>query len=171
MKNEVRYEENPFIEELVIRKKGKRVTVSPFGSQNQVLLNQETGEIKGTSVTTFREVDDEQFIKLFTQNIALTFNLGSAGIKAFNLLGYALQKAIREDRVSLDKYLLKEFLSEDDHVNLKLSEPTMMRGLKELEKAKIIAKTIKRGDYFVNPAFVFNGDRISFTNIIERKRK
>ncbi|WP_259272006.1 hypothetical protein [Klebsiella pneumoniae] len=38
-----------------------------------------------------------------------------------------------------------------------------------MEKAKIIAKTMRQGRYFINPNFVFNGDRIAFTTVIERK--
>ena len=46
----------------------------------------------GTHVTTFKRVDSEQFVKLFTANIGLTFDLSSAGIKAFNVLLWAVQK-------------------------------------------------------------------------------
>ena len=62
--------------------------------------------------------------------------------------------------------MLQDFLAQSD---LKLSFATFMRGLKELEDAKIIAKHRKRGDYFINPNFVFNGDRIAFSTVIEKK--
>ena len=29
---------------------------------------------------------------------------------------------------------------------------------------------MRHGRYFINPNFIFNGDRIAFTNVIERKR-
>ena len=48
---------------------------------------------------------------------------------------------------------------------------TFKRGINELEKASIIAKTLRKGRYYINPNFVFNGDRIDFTNLIERKAK
>jgi hypothetical protein len=47
----------------------------------------------------------------------------------------------------------------------------MKRGLAELEKARIIAKTLRQGRYFINPNFVFNGDRVAFTTLIERDRR
>jgi hypothetical protein len=37
-------------------------------------------------------------------------------------------------------------------------------------KGQIIAKNVKSGFYFINPNFAFNGDRIAFTQIIERKK-
>lgn len=171
-KAEVRYKENPFLEALHVTTAGKRVTVNVMGGDENILVNQSTGEVKGTMVTTYKAVDDEQFIKLFSQNIALTFDLTKAGIKAFNVLVFGVQNAIRTDIVSLDKYLLEDFITlhKDRNPPLNLSEATFMRGLKELEKAKIIAKTMRRGQYFINPSFVFNGDRIAFTTVIERKK-
>ncbi len=163
-----RYEENPFIDGMVVPLKGQRVRVSRLGSDDNVLVNQSTGETHGTHVTTFKRVDSEQFVKLFTSNIALTFELGSAGIKAFGVLLWTLQdRTINKDLVPLDKFVLDDFLKEK---KLALSLPTFARGLAELEKAKIIAKHVRQGFYFINPNFVFNGDRIAFTTVIERKR-
>ena len=48
---------------------------------------------------------------------------------------------------------------------------TFKRGLAELETAKLIAKTVRKGRYFVNPSFVFNGDRVAFSTVIERKKE
>ncbi|MFY0838350.1 hypothetical protein ACA371_28650, partial [Klebsiella pneumoniae] len=53
---------------------------------------------------------------------------------------------------------------------LRLSLATMKRGINELEKAKIIAKTMRKSFYFINPNFLFNGDRVAFTTVIERER-
>lgn len=39
------------------------------------------------------------------------------------------------------------------------------------ENAKIIAKHLRAGDYYINPNFVFNGDRIAFSTVIERKKR
>lgn len=170
----VRYKENPFIDALQVTTKGKKVTVNVMGGDENVLVNQSTGEIKGTMVTTYRKVDEAQFVKLFTQNIAMTFDLKAAGIKAFNVLMFSVQNKIKTDLVPLDKYTLEDFITyhedQDPPVTLKLSEATFMRGLKELEKAQIIAKSVRRGSYFINPSFVFNGDRIAFTTVIERKK-
>ena len=168
---EIRYKQNPFLDFLDIQTAGKRVSVNVMGSDDNVLVNQATGEVKGTVVTTFKQVDDEQFLKLFTKNIAHTFDLKAAGIKALSVLAFAMQDRIKCDRVTLDMYLVADFIEahKDRDPPIKLSESTFMRGLKELENAQIIAKAQKRGDYFINPAFIFNGDRIAFNMIIERK--
>ncbi|HGJ5866392.1 hypothetical protein QE197_24725 (plasmid) [Arsenophonus nasoniae] len=167
-----RYKENPFIEGMVVPIKGKKIQLSKLGKDNNVLVNQYTGEIYGTHITTFKKVDTEQFVKLFTANIALTFGLNSAGIKAFNVLIWAVQfKAIAKDQVDLDSIALEDFLEahKDNNPSIKLSLATFKRGLNELENALIIAKTLRPGRYFINPNFCFNGDRIAFTTLIEKK--
>ncbi|MCV5480042.1 replication/maintenance protein RepL, partial [Escherichia coli] len=65
------------------------------------------------------------------------------------------------------------FISKNNKENkkIRLSMATFKRGINELEKASIIAKTLRKGRYYINPNFVFNGDRIAFTNLIERKAK
>lgn len=167
----VRYKENPFLKQLtkslVIKK--RKIQVTPMGGDNNVLLNQDTGEVLGTHVTAIRPVDTAQFVKLFVKNIALTFDLSSAGIKAFNVLMWAIQNtALAKDFVVLDGEALEDFMEEHKEQNLKLSKATYKRGLNELEKAQIIAKSTRAGFYWINPNFVFNGDRIAFTTIIQR---
>ncbi|EJI4858805.1 replication/maintenance protein RepL [Salmonella enterica] len=169
-----RYKENPFLKDMVIPVKDRKIQISPLGKDNNILVNQSTGEIIGTHVTTYKKVDGEQFIKLFTANIGLTFDLTSSGIKVFTVMLWAVQnRAITKDQVDLELLTLEAF--HEAHANdskpLKLSESTYRRGLTELCKAQIIAKSVKLGRYFINPNFVFNGDRIAFTTLIERKRE
>jgi len=151
----------------------KQVRVSRLGKDNHVLVNNETGEELGTHVSTYKKVDTEKFVKLFTANIALTFDLNAAGIKSFNVLLWAVQNtAVQKDLVALDSYQLEDFIKahEGKEPPLKLSLTTFKRGLAELEKAKVIAKAVRQGWYYINPAFIFSGDRIAFTTIIEREK-
>ncbi len=165
-----RFETNPFIADMVVPLKGRQVRLCPLGKDNNVLVNQSTGEERGTHVTTYKKVDGAQFVKLFTANIALTFDLTSPGIKAFSVLIWAVQhKAISKDEIHLDVHVLEDFLKVyETSKKPKLSKETFKRGLAELVKAQIIARTLRQGIYFINPNFVFNGDRIAFTTLIER---
>lgn len=169
-----RYKTNPFLNEsgsLFIPTSTKQIKVVPLGKDENVLVNQSTGEVMGTHVTTYKKVDSQQFIKLFTSNIALTFNLIAAGIKALSVVVWSVQhRALSKDQIDLDSFVLSDFLDTNKNVDppLKLSKATFGRGLADLEKANIIAKTMKQGRYFINPNFIFNGDRIAFTTIIER---
>lgn len=167
-KEVVRYSESPFRDDLIVPKRDKQIRLSRLGRDDNVLVNNVTGEMQGTHVTTFKKVDSERFVKLFTQNIGLTFDLKAAGIKAFTVLMHTMQeKSLEKDLVPLDKFVLEDFV---EKTGKKMSLPTFWRGLAELEEAKIIAKNIRAGWYFINPNFVFNGDRIAFTQVIERQR-
>lgn len=162
-----RYKENPFLQDLDLTVSSKRILISPMGKNDHVLVNQSTGEVTGTNVVTYKKVDNEEFVKLFSRNIALTFDLTSAGIKALNVLIWAVQNtAIQKDIVALDHLAFEDFMLSNPE--LKLTLRTFQRGLSELEGAKIIAKTMRKGFYYINPNFVFNGDRIAFTTLIER---
>jgi len=168
-----RYKINPFVEDMIVPIKGRQIKLSKLGRDDNVLLNQSTGEILGTHVTTYKKVDGDQFIKIFTANIGLTFDLSSAGIKTFGVLLWVVQnKAISKDEVDLDTLILDDFVLSHavSKKPLSISSATFKRGLNELEKGQIIAKTMRKGRYFINPNFVFNGDRVAFTTIIERNK-
>ena len=163
----VRHKENPFLANLVVKTKGRRIDVSPIGSESSVLVNQHTGEIKGTHVTSFKQVDDAEFIKVFTANISLTFDLNQAGRKVFDMLLHVMQQqAISKDQVYLDNQTREDFVKEH---KLKLASSTMYRGIDNLIQRSILAKSTRTNIYFINPAMIFNGDRIAFTTLIERR--
>lgn len=167
-KNIVRHKENPFIQDLDIKIRSKQIKVTKLGKQDNInLVNEDTGEHQGTFIGTTKRVDEEQFLKLFTSNIAMTFDLNAAGIKAFNVLCFVMQNtAIEKDKIFIDKFVLEDF--NESHKKA-LSKAVLYRGLTELIKAKIIARSQREGEYFINPNFCFNGDRIVFTTIIEKK--
>lgn len=165
MSNE-RFTQNPFARDLVIPLKNKQVQISVLGSDNNIVINQETGEyLGGTSVITYKKVDQTQFIKLFTENIKLAFELTQAGQKALYVLFWAVQNETGRDLVLLDSYTLEGFLKV--HPELKMSLPTFKRGLAELVKSQILAMNTRKGFYFINPNFIFNGDRVAFATVLE----
>lgn len=164
----IRYDHNPFLSDMVLNTKSKQVRVSALGKDDNVLVNQSTGEVQGTNVVTYKQVDDAEFIKLFSANISLTFDLNKAGHKTLNLLIWSVQKtAISNDIVTLDKYTWQDFHKE--HELKAFSLAVFKKGLNELEDSQIIAKAQRAGDYYINPNFIFNGDRIAFTKVIEKK--
>ena len=163
-----RFKENPFIDEMIIPMGTKSVKLQSLGKNDNIIVNQGTGESMGTAITTYKKVDADQFVKLFVGNIALTFDLNSAGIKAFNVLMWMVQyKAIAKDLVYLGEPEMDDFLKENPNIK-EFKRATFSRGLKQLVDAKIIAHAQRQGMYFINPSFCFNGSRLAFTNIIEK---
>ena len=163
----VRHTKNPFLAGFMVETRGKQVAVTALGAHNNVeVVNRNTGEVQGTQVVTYKKVDSAEFVKLFAKNIALTFDLGSAGIKAFNVVIWQVQTyGMNTDMLTIDSLTMGEF---NRYHEKTLSIATLKRGLGELEKAKIIAKAARRGQYYINPNFVFNGNRIIFSTCIER---
>jgi hypothetical protein len=77
------------------------------------------------------------------------------------------QNTISKDVVCLDKYALSDFL--EAHPRIKsYTFRTLQRGLNELVNCQILARHYHQGSFYINPYFMFNGDRIAFTTVIER---
>ena len=167
-----RYEVNPFMENMFIPRRNKQVRIFPIGD-NRAIVDTETGEVTrggGMHGVIYKQVDGQEFVKIFTKNIKLMFDLTGAGYKAFYVLMWAVQNdAIAKDEVGLDSVTLDRFLKSEVDAT-RTSIPTFQRGLAELEKAQIIAKTLRKGFYFINPNFIFNGDRMAFTTLFEKRK-
>ena len=171
---EKRYEINPFTSDLDLQVGTKNVRISSLGKDENILINQKTGEALGTHIVARKKVDQESFVKTFANYMAFTFELSKAGNKALRVVMWAMKEtSINKDSVLLDKLTLSDFLKDHknyDNKDLQLSYPTFMRGLSELEKSKIIAKSLRGAVYFINPQVMFNGDRIAFTTLLEREK-
>lgn len=165
-----RFRKNPYDENFQINAKSKQISLK---SNNSPLLLDKNGEIEMTHVVTYREVDEEEFLKLFTKNLSLIFNLSSAGNKALIVVCFVIQKyAVNEDVISLGRYIFREFIEEyGSRLYVDFTEPTFQRGVKDLIEKNVLAKTITPGRYFINYNVVFNGNRFTLTDIIQKKNK
>jgi hypothetical protein len=148
-----KYEKNPFIEAITIKTRAKKLTVA----RGSTIVDMNTGEIEGlTEVAQLVEVDEGQFIKLFTKDLAIWFDLNKSGIRVFGCLLAAVQaSAIGRDIVYIahDSEAVKEF---------GMSKQTFYRGLEELLTKGFIARHRSESWYFINPAMFFNGNRARF---------
>ncbi len=165
-----RHEINPFLVGMDVTVGSSQVRISTLGKDDNIMINQSTGEVTGTHIVARKKIDKTKFVKTFADYISFTFDLTKAGNKALRVVMWAIKEnAIGKDQVVLDKYTHEAFMSHhsDQEPPLVLSKPTFGRGLGELEKAKIIAKAKRIGTYFINPNCIFNGDRVAFTTILE----
>jgi hypothetical protein len=146
------YAENPFAKELVVPVRTKKY--SNTSGEKMMLVSQDTGEIRPAGFWTAKKVDEEQFVKLFAKGVKAFADLTNAGVKVFELLYIEIQKNINQDKI---------YLSFDPSFEEKgLSERSYYRGLNELIEKNFIASTVKVGWYFVNPQYLWNGDRLVF---------
>ena len=155
------YEVSPFI--LNVKVRTKKI-INKTG--DMMLVSQETGEITApiAGFWSGKAVDDEPFVKLFISGVKALKELTPAGTKAFALMYEAAQSAIGKDRVYIS------FNSVDQNKN-KMSRATFTRGFSELVEKEFLAPCVDLNWYFINPAYIFNGDRLAFVQEYRRKSK
>lgn len=148
-----KYELNPFLDGFTVKTKGKRVTVARGCS----LIDRSTGEIEGvTEIAQIIDVDEGQFVKLFTRDIAIWFDLNRSALRVFGVFLITIQNnAIGRDLVFVDH--ISDHAKEFD-----MSKQTFYRGVDELITKGFIARHRSAGWYFINPAMFFNGNRARF---------
>ena len=147
-----RYERNPFVSQANIRPAYKRIS-SKDG--NQTMIIRETGEIVAPVGFWYtKEVDKTQFVKLYVNGVKEFKNLTAAGTRVFEVLYFRVQEAIGKDQIWLT------FPNIDQKIT-PMGETTFYRGMKELLDKGFIAESFTPGLYFLNPDFMWNGDRLA----------
>ena len=161
-KGKERFEKNPFLSGAEVATKTRRVTNK---RGDMMLVNSNTGEIQ-TQIAGFweaEEVDSTKFVKLFIRGVKALKELTGAGTKVFEVLYINVQENIGKDRVLMS-------FAEVDQALTPMSESTFMRGMRELVEKKFIAATPTLGVYWLNPDFVWNGDRLAFVKEYRKKQ-
>jgi hypothetical protein len=146
------YEANPFIISMTTRT--KRITNK---RGDMMLIDKDTGEIQ-SSIAGFweaEEVDSTKFIKLFIQGVKALKELTGAGTKVFEVLYLRVQENIGKDQI----YMAFSFV---DQALTPMSNSTYDRGIRELIEKGFIAATTNQGLYWLNPSYIWNGDRLTF---------
>ncbi len=153
------YEYNPFVHEVQV--KSRKVTNE---RGDMMLIDKATGEINAPIAGFWesKEVDSSSFVKLFVNGVKALAELSNAGTKVFEVLYMEIQRNAGKDKI----YLHYKNLDRNEAI---LSERTYRRGLAELLEKKFIALTPIVGWYWVNPDFVWNGDRLAFVKEYYRK--
>lgn len=149
----IKHSESPFLSSEILRiDKGKKTIIA--GSTKDVLINSETGEVTGATILhKYKEVDKEQFVKLFIGEVSALFDLTKPGLKVF---GYLLQALpINRGEVYIHIQDLIEYCGYS-HKN------QVYKGLGELIANNIVAMSNRPNVWYINPSIVFNGDRIAF---------
>lgn len=164
------YKMNPFVfeKELKIETKTRNLTVRK-GTELVSKDNLDESESYLTNIIQRKEVDKEEFIKLFTSQIKVYFDLTKTAYKIFLIVLSLYQKEIGKDYVLLT---CKKAQNIAKTLDFELSSPIFYRGIKELIEKKIIAKSVDKIVFYINPAIFFNGDRARFvTEVIKKKEE
>lgn len=150
-----RYPHNPFMNGLQIQTRKKTVEIKGKGN-SYGLVNYDTGEPIGQIFAKFEseEVDRERFVKIFSDGIGELLGLNATGLRIFRIIYSEMLETPNEDKIILYYHNLMS------RYNLKIAEATFHRGVNNLIEHGFIACSDVPSVYFVNPKYIFNGDRL-----------
>jgi hypothetical protein len=152
--------ENPFLKEAVeeIQNSIVRKYVNSSGNDRKAVLNMvdgETGEVLKTSFVRQMRVDEEQFTKVYINHFASFFELSKTAIRVFGYIMKCMKPA--KDQI---------YLSHEEAMKYTgyTSPKSVYKGLMELAKANIIARSSLPNIWYINPMLFFNGSRVTFVD-------
>ncbi len=145
--------------------KTKNTTCSKLG--NALMISPESGEFITQGTFGFmeeKEIDSEQFVKVYLAGIRKYAELSKAGCQIFEFIyeqmsGY---DAKDQDRIGINFFLIKQWRPS-------VLRRTYARGMKELLEKEFIFHSILADTYFINVRYIFNGDRIILAQSYKRK--
>ncbi len=159
-----KYKENPFLEKALTTTKTRTRKISSTSGERMMVVSEDSGEVIGPAgFWQTEEVDQTQFIKLFVNGVKALKELSAAGTRVFELLYLEMQKNIGKDQIHLS------FAGIDPAIN-DIKERTFYRGMQELVEKGFLAESVVMNLYFVNPDYVWNGDRLAFVRTFRLKQ-
>jgi hypothetical protein len=156
------YDRNPFMAGVMVKTKKKNLTVARGTKLTDIETNEEE---MTTTIAQIKHVDEEGFVKLFSGQVKLYFELSQPGLKVFLLMLQAVQKSIGADRIYMTHLTA---MRAAENMGKTLSRAVYDRGVRDLCEKKIIAVSEEVGWFFINPAVLFNGDRARFVTEYRR---
>lgn len=147
------YKSNPFFKTEMVKPKTRRIT----NRRGDMMIVGETGEIVAPIAGFWQaqEVDAAKFVKLYIAGVRAFSELTNAGTRVFEVLYLEIQKNIGQDRVYLSYTTLDPSIKN-------LSQATFTRGMRELIDKGFVAPTEAVSWYWLNPDYLWNGDRLAF---------
>lgn len=155
-KRGIRYDHNPFVGDAAENTKQGIKRISNKDGSRMMVVNETTREIVAPAgFWQAQEVDKTQFVKLYVNGVKAFKDLTGAGTKVFEVLYHKVQNNIGKDTLWLTYPSL-------DQLETPMGETTFYRGMKELLEKGFIAESLTPGMYYLNPDYMWNGDRLAF---------
>lgn len=155
------YPANPFWDDTTVKIGSKRITVT-----GGAYVSDQGEEIRHGGIHVVREVDESEFLKLYTKNVRVIFDLKPTTQRVLQYLMTELQRTPNADAIYLAWIGADEYFSEHD---LKVSRASFHRALKELLDKGFLAESTKPNMFWFNPNLFFNGNRMAFVHEYRRK--
>lgn len=126
--------------------------------QKAYMIAPNTGEVIAEGTFGFveeRELDSEQFVKVYLEGIKQYGQLSKAGASVFEIVYHTISGLSGKDKDTVNlNYIIAQ------RWNGKLTRRTYERGMNELLDKEFLYRSLAADTYFVNVNFMFNGDRM-----------
>ena len=152
LSDSIKHTTNPFIENMANNHVQTKKKSELIGSRHTEYASVETGEIEGGRQihTIYKDVDPEAFAKIYLNKMKEVFNLP---IQSYKVLGYILNN-VKPNKAEF--YIYPHLVMA--YAKWK-SKRSVYTGLSGLINSDIIANSVIPSLYYINPTYVFNGDR------------
>jgi hypothetical protein len=149
--------ENPFITRSLTNQKTvkKRILGNKAGGLMVVNTEDQSEVAPVSGFWASQVVDQSKFVKLYKNGVRQFKGLAGAGFQVFEILYDEIQNNIGKGTVFMSFKMLDKNL-------YPISEQTFQRGIRELITKDFIARAPTDGVFWVNPDYIFNGDRLAF---------
>lgn len=147
------YRINPFMTDTQVVPRTKRIT----NNRGDMMITSREGEVVAPIAGFWQaqEVDSAKFVKVYVNGVRAFRELTNPGARVFEALFMEVQNTISKDRVYLS-------FRRVDQLNNPMGMSTFRRGVRELIEKKFIAPTEEQNWYWLNPDYMWNGDRLAF---------
>jgi len=154
-----RYRKNPFLREF-IEKVGNDKREMRYARTDGIVVSPH-GEVlqDGDAILGYRKrVDRGRFIKIYAESLMMFHQLSKRAAMLFIVIMRALEKD--QTIITMAPKQMMDIMD--------CSEPTYYRAVSELLDKRLIARSdYSTVIYFINPAFMFNGDRMTIVRSYE----
>ena len=153
------HENNPFVPAIYVR--SRRVTNK---RGNMSLVDNDTDMVV-SSIAGFwevEEVDNAKFLKLFVNGVKALKELTSSGTKVFEIIYLEMQNNLGKDKIHMSFKDINQFVTP-------ISKATYTRGMREIVDKGFLAASVSPTMFWVNPDFMWNGDRLAFVKEYYKK--
>jgi|SRR6188768_794665 len=157
------YETNPSITDEV----PTRIKKGGHGTSKVSLFSPDTGELFANgalSIVEEKEVDTEEFMKMYKTGIGKMWELTKSGQMIFDYVYSEMtgHNGMNKDTVALNAHHIKKWKPD---INVR----TFNRGLRELLEKEFLFRSVTRDLFFINVRYMFNGDRLALVKLYRRK--
>jgi predicted DNA-binding transcriptional regulator len=160
-KGAIVYRENPFWEPQEVKIGSKLIRIA--GGRH---ISEEGESVSHSGIHQVKEVDETQFIKIYTQNIKSFFDIKPTTQKVLMAILNAIQKTPNADSIYLNWFEVDDYSKRHE---LQISERSFYNAMKELLEKGFVAESERINQYWINPHLFFNGNRMIFIREYRKK--